>query len=71
MRCVCAHVRARVCVCGLAVPEEVDAGVEFGGPYINQFHCHRDQGVSEFPLRATHTRLGTRASKREREKERK
>lgn len=26
---------------------------EFGGPYINQFHYHRDQGVSRFSLRAT------------------
>lgn len=31
---------------------------EFGGPYINQFHYHRDQGVSEFPLRATPRDLG-------------
>ena len=26
---------------------------EFGGPYINQFHYHRDRGMSGFPLRAT------------------
>lgn len=51
--CVCVR------VCGSVVPEEVDANVEFGGPYINQFHYHRDQGASEFPLRAT-PRNGTR-----------
>lgn len=51
--CVCVR------VCGSVVPEEVDANVEFGEPYINQFHYHRDQGASEFPLRAT-PRNGTR-----------
>ena len=26
---------------------------EFDGPYINQFHYHRNRGMSGFPLRAT------------------
>lgn len=52
-RCVCVCARVHVCTDGRLVPEEVDANVEFGGPYINQFHYHRDQGVLEFQLRAT------------------
>lgn len=63
---VCVCVCVCICVCGSMVPEEVDASVEFGGPYINQFHYHRDQGASEFPLtiRAT-PRDGTRRGKGE------
>jgi len=40
----------------LCVPVNVDlreGGWEFGGPYINQFHYHRDRGMLGFPLRAT------------------
>lgn len=51
-------------VCGSVVAEEVDANVEFGGPYINQFHYHRDQGASEFPPRTT-PRNGTRSGGRD------
>lgn len=42
-----------VCVRALVGYEEVNASVEFGELYINQFHYHRDQGVSKFPLKAT------------------
>lgn len=51
-----AWARARVCVCVCAreyVGSWESGCREFGGPYINQFHYHRDQGVSGFSLRAT------------------
>lgn len=43
------------------------SGVEFGGPYINQFHYHRDRDVLEFQLRATF-RSGIRREKEEKKR---